>query len=245
MYCSKCKSNSFDHLPKCPKCGFDWKEARDALQLGWLRSSGYDWFQHVQPPMVHNENRAVPSVDESAVHPRSLPGNRDFAQGQAVLADEVTFPALPDELDHAAPSDHQPLPRLLFDAFEFQPQMPGPTSKPTAKTAQQPNQPCVFDELLPPSDGLQDNLLAHWEIPDDMLPQDLGTGGSTKSVAAQASTESKTTVADNEPVLAADIDYNFLEFEVETLESSDSKAAHPLEDDQNPDQSSSSGQGVR
>jgi len=45
MFCAKCKFNSFEHLSKCPNCGFDWKEAREALQLAWLQSEGYNWFQ--------------------------------------------------------------------------------------------------------------------------------------------------------------------------------------------------------
>jgi hypothetical protein len=48
VFCTKCKFNSFDHLSKCPKCGLDWKDAREALQLAWLQSEGYNWFQ--QPP---------------------------------------------------------------------------------------------------------------------------------------------------------------------------------------------------
>jgi hypothetical protein len=44
MYCSKCKFTSFDHVPACPKCGYDWQQARTALNLGWLHSTGYEWF---------------------------------------------------------------------------------------------------------------------------------------------------------------------------------------------------------
>jgi hypothetical protein len=36
MFCPKCKFTTFDHLPKCPKCSYDWSDARKKLNLDWL-----------------------------------------------------------------------------------------------------------------------------------------------------------------------------------------------------------------
>lgn len=36
MFCPKCKYTSFDHLKKCPKCGYDWSVIRQALNLDWI-----------------------------------------------------------------------------------------------------------------------------------------------------------------------------------------------------------------
>ncbi len=36
MFCPKCRYTSFDHLKKCPKCGYDWSDVRKTLNLDWL-----------------------------------------------------------------------------------------------------------------------------------------------------------------------------------------------------------------
>ena len=36
MFCIKCKYISFDYLPKCPKCGFEWTETRKRMNLDWM-----------------------------------------------------------------------------------------------------------------------------------------------------------------------------------------------------------------
>jgi len=36
MYCKKCKYTTFDHLDRCPKCGYDWKKEKEMLGLEWL-----------------------------------------------------------------------------------------------------------------------------------------------------------------------------------------------------------------
>jgi hypothetical protein len=36
MFCPKCKFTTFDHLSKCPKCSYDWSDARKKLNLDWL-----------------------------------------------------------------------------------------------------------------------------------------------------------------------------------------------------------------
>lgn len=43
MYCKKCKYNSYDHVPSCPKCGMDWNETRKLFFLNWINTSGYQW----------------------------------------------------------------------------------------------------------------------------------------------------------------------------------------------------------
>lgn len=43
MYCSKCAYTSFDHLSRCPKCGFDWGQDRIRMNLDWLQEDGQPW----------------------------------------------------------------------------------------------------------------------------------------------------------------------------------------------------------
>ncbi len=38
MFCPQCKYTSFDHLPKCPKCSYDWSGQRKELNLSWLEA---------------------------------------------------------------------------------------------------------------------------------------------------------------------------------------------------------------
>ncbi len=33
MYCPYCRYTSFDHLPTCPKCNYDWSEIREVLGI--------------------------------------------------------------------------------------------------------------------------------------------------------------------------------------------------------------------
>jgi len=43
MYCSKCAYTSFDHLSRCPKCGFDWNQDRIRMNLDWLQEDSQPW----------------------------------------------------------------------------------------------------------------------------------------------------------------------------------------------------------
>ncbi len=33
MYCPYCRYTSFDHLPVCPKCNYDWSKTRELFGL--------------------------------------------------------------------------------------------------------------------------------------------------------------------------------------------------------------------
>lgn len=43
MYCSKCKFTSYDHLKNCPKCNFEWEDARKFFNFSWLEPSDTAW----------------------------------------------------------------------------------------------------------------------------------------------------------------------------------------------------------
>ncbi len=36
MFCPKCNYTSFDHLPTCPKCAFDWSQQKKAFNVEWM-----------------------------------------------------------------------------------------------------------------------------------------------------------------------------------------------------------------
>jgi hypothetical protein len=97
MFCTKCKYNSFDHLTKCPKCGFDWKEAREALQLAWLQSEGYNWFQHSPPKTAADTNIdfVLDTSLNAALGTTGAPP--DGSHGSPLLIEEVTLMDLAEE----------------------------------------------------------------------------------------------------------------------------------------------------
>ncbi|WP_457570613.1 hypothetical protein [Desulfovulcanus sp.] len=43
MYCNKCNYTSFDHLPTCPKCGYEWDGDREKLNLKWVGHNETTW----------------------------------------------------------------------------------------------------------------------------------------------------------------------------------------------------------
>ena len=43
MYCKICNYTSFDHLPTCPKCGYEWDSDREKLNLKWIKHNKIAW----------------------------------------------------------------------------------------------------------------------------------------------------------------------------------------------------------
>lgn len=99
MFCAKCKFNSFDHLSKCPKCGLDWKDAREALQLAWLQSEGYNWFQQQPPKTAATASPGFFSAPDVSPNTAlgSLDTSLDASCDSPLLIEEVTLMDLADE----------------------------------------------------------------------------------------------------------------------------------------------------
>jgi hypothetical protein len=50
MYCPRCKYTYSDQLDICPRCGADWQEVRQRLELDWLGLGTQNWLgEHTGP----------------------------------------------------------------------------------------------------------------------------------------------------------------------------------------------------
>ncbi len=254
MYCTKCKFNSFDHLPKCPKCGFDWKEDRDALQLSWLQSAGYDWFQHA-PSQPSSVDRIDPAPDESTgfvfsdddparmiLEPSDEQG--DVMQGP-LLIDEVPLADLPEEMEVAAP-DTMPggseiRTEILPEEYDIQLEPDGiPVNPLLHEEPEVVETDPAFEQSPIQEQPASEDVLAAWEIPDDLIAPDPIVNGSESDEKGPAPNAPETTAEDQELTLTAEIDYDFSSFEIETPESSNADADKhkPEKTPEGPDQPS-------
>lgn len=258
MFCAKCKFNSFDHLPKCPKCGFDWKESREALQLAWLQSEGHDWFRPPSPkaaPDVQDAFSADTNMDfvlapdaspttASNVPDASLEG---FSDGP-LLIEEVTFVSptddkptkeadgKPDGPSHQSSREapHEPLqePQRLAqqDMPAETPDIPGnknairplleifpedgpSTGGETVAASREQTSPDsdalpVLEEIALGDDVSTEDILATWEIPDELVPKEI-----EESVPLSEQPDPASSSKRNETVLGEEIVYDFSAFE--------------------------------
>lgn len=186
MYCDKCKYTSFDHLPSCPKCGFDWKEDRTALQLFWLQSSGHDWFKHAQEHGESFPEEAAaggePEFDlaagDDAADVSPLDGTRiaddlEFPLDQELSLDGLTgdhfkedhaFPEGPVSADQPQAGDDLELPGAFLPEE-------GTDPEPVMEVSLE-QEPVL--EVSAEVDGTSaEDVLAAWEIPDNMIPGDV------------------------------------------------------------------------
>ncbi len=232
MYCTKCKFNSFDHLPKCPKCGFDWKEDRDALQLSWLQSAGYDWFQHAPAQPSSDESTGFVFSDEDPTRTILEPSDEqgDVMQGP-LLIDEVPLPDLPGDMEVAAPDtmpgDLETQTEILPEEYDIQLE---PDGIPVDPLHEEPDvtEPDHASEQSPTQEQpASEDVLAAWEIPDDLITPDPIANDPEPDEKGPAPNAPETTAKNQELILATEIDYDFSSFDVETPESSNADADKP------------------
>lgn len=254
MYCSKCKFTSFDHLTKCPKCGLDWKETREALQLSWLQSEGYDWFKHAprqagfdaQDSPPHSDGLFSFSENEPEQDAAISPEAEDTA-GNLPQSEEITFAGLSDEMQghlsgieeaHAAsaPEGQTASPEGIF--LQAEPELPRENGEIAvdmhSTSLEHPLEAAAEGEPIQPSQAVQgedqatgqddsrstEDILTAWEIPDELIPQEepepslSGDSGQTKE--DQTPPDSMALSAEQESIVAMEIDYDFSAIEVET-----------------------------
>lgn len=219
MFCSKCKFTSFDHLLRCPKCGFEWKKIREDLQLSWLQTPGYNWFQHAEK-LYQFDMQPATATDQSPDH--SLDRQVRSAgivlpeTHQALLIEEVDLADLSsdptDKLPQTDAKIAQASPADDHGEF-FTPTLDMPKAPLTMEhnEVQDKVDTAAPAESEPPDQRSSEDLLAAWEIPDDVVAENLHRNANA------AGTEPDTSVpgdgaspVDHEDVLpAADIEYDF------------------------------------
>ena len=241
MYCSKCKFTSSDHLPKCPKCGFDWQNLRLALQLDWLQSEGHDWFKHIGPPVRSDNVFArtgeesedfLASADDTCLAPTGDTEPTQIVPETETVIQEVTFAGLPDELEATVSESELAIEAVSAEEPAIQEEISEVALQ--AMDADIQAEPELLEASTDsPGGEAQEDVLAAWEIPDDMLPEGL----EKEPGQVPAGTEPG-------PVLNGDIAYDFSSIKIETPPSSTVKpSADPTKVDQEPGGSSTSGRG--
>jgi hypothetical protein len=122
MYCNKCDYTSFDHLPACPRCGYEWDDDREKLNLKWVGYNETTWVpweensssekrgQEKKFSFTLKDDLPVhsPSLDKSTRNERVQPA--DIAKSQAESQDEsdeleIDFEFSPDETNFASPGE--------------------------------------------------------------------------------------------------------------------------------------------
>ena len=54
MFCPKCNYTSFDHLPTCPKCAFDWSEQKKIFNMEWMVPAATEGINIFKPSTAEN-----------------------------------------------------------------------------------------------------------------------------------------------------------------------------------------------
>ncbi len=219
MFCSKCKFTSFDHLPKCPKCGFEWTKAREDLQLSWLQAAGYNWFQHAEKLYQFDMEPATATVQspDFSFDPQDLPAGGGLPEThQALLIEEIDLADLsPDPTDaslqpdaakaqSSAGSSHDELFTPSLDMPEADLAMVHSEVQAKADTASPP-------ESEPSDQRSSEDVLAAWEIPDNMVAENLHRNANAVEAEPNASVlgDGAPPVDHEDAIPAADIEYDF------------------------------------
>ena len=122
MYCNKCNYTSFDHLPTCPRCGYEWDDDREKLNLKWVGYNETTWItweensfsekrrQEKKISFTLQDDLPVhsPSLDKSTRNERVHPA--DIAKSRAESQDEpddveIDFEFSLDETNFASPGE--------------------------------------------------------------------------------------------------------------------------------------------
>jgi hypothetical protein len=87
MYCNKCDYTSFDHLSSCPKCGYDWDDDREKLNLKWVGYNETKWITWTEESSAEYQRQ---NDEFSFVPEPDLPVQSNFLEP---IKDEVEEPA--------------------------------------------------------------------------------------------------------------------------------------------------------
>ncbi|MBT8763953.1 hypothetical protein KFV02_08415 [Desulfohalobiaceae bacterium Ax17] len=87
MYCNKCDYTSFDHLSSCPKCGYDWDDDREKLNLKWVGYNETKWITWTEESSAEYQRQ---NDEFSFVPEPDLPVQSNFLEP---IKDEVEQPA--------------------------------------------------------------------------------------------------------------------------------------------------------
>lgn len=219
MFCSKCKFTSFDHLLRCPKCGFEWNKIREDLQLAWLQAPGYNWFQHAEK-LYQFDTQPTTATDQSPDYSFDV---QDRPVG--IVLPETHQVLLIEEVDLAVhssdPKDKLPQPNTKTaqaspagDHGEFfTPTLDLPKSPLTVEHSeiQDKTDTSTPLESEPPDQRSCEDVLAAWEIHDDLVAENFHPNANAAKTEPDVSIPGGgSPTVDHEDVLPpADIEYDF------------------------------------
>ncbi|MCF8085459.1 MAG: hypothetical protein K9J48_01075 [Desulfohalobiaceae bacterium] len=98
MFCPKCNYTSFDHLPTCPKCAYDWSQQKGTFNMEWMVSTATEGMNIFTP--VSPESLSQTEQYEAQSHgPAGEQSGGMFASGSHAASQESQAPAPDEEID--------------------------------------------------------------------------------------------------------------------------------------------------
>ncbi|MCF8029648.1 MAG: hypothetical protein K9K39_01995 [Desulfohalobiaceae bacterium] len=84
MFCPKCNYTSFDHLPTCPKCAFDWSEQKKIFNMEWMVPAATEGINIFKP--------STPGKAETTEQPEGSPkGSAAQVSGTQASEEEISL----------------------------------------------------------------------------------------------------------------------------------------------------------
>lgn len=192
MYCPKCNYTSFDHLPTCPKCAFDWSQQKGIFNMEWMvptATEGINIFTPVSPESLSH-------AEQSETTPQEATGGQSADMSGADASgvsqgSQVTAPNEEIDIDDAD---------LLDEQGDVS--MPSPEQEQGAGQEAESESAVEVDEEIN-FEGLQDFFT-------DLTEE---TQTSSSEEAEEAPEAQDTTDGEQEPDLEIEIDEQGLETE--------------------------------
>jgi hypothetical protein len=69
MFCPKCHYTSFDHLPSCPRCAYNWSQQKRIFNMEWMvptASEGMNIFTPAVSPNLPQPEQSEASADQAS-----------------------------------------------------------------------------------------------------------------------------------------------------------------------------------
>ena len=118
MYCLKCKYTSFDHFDNCPKCGSNWEETKQVLNLDWIPAPAYAE-EESETPIDRTTETQAPQQEEVELQPHHYEfANSRESEDEGSSLQEIEYP----EIDFEEPSEEISHPDLeqLLDSYSME-----------------------------------------------------------------------------------------------------------------------------
>ncbi|MEF8823727.1 MAG: hypothetical protein V5A14_02625 [Desulfohalobiaceae bacterium] len=107
MFCPKCNYISFDHLPTCPKCAFDWSQQKKAFNVEWMVPTAAEGMNIFTPASAtasqtgQAESLSGPAAKESV-------GKAATGEEQEIDLDVSDLEEAPEEVSSSSRAGEEP-----------------------------------------------------------------------------------------------------------------------------------------